>query len=330
MAITAGGGAAKVTVDIVNAMWDNAEKKSLLTNALVAQSIGLAGTAPTMPDIKLGGAPGMPGPPELPADDPMAADRLYDAKRREMEVMTRTAFDRFLSEHFSFDSSFEQSCNWLSSAITQGGTGMNADVEAQLWERGRARILADSERARDELMTVWANRRFPLPPGALANGVNQINLDAGRKLAEQSRDISIKSFDTEMENVRFAVGQALDLRTKAISAAGEYIRVLMLGPQTAMQIAIGLAGIRTEMARTMVQMFTAQLQAVEPQVRMAIAQGELTARAGQANLQSASGAIDAKVRAGVAGAQMYASQAAAGINAINSGSTISGNDSSQV
>lgn len=330
MAVTAGGGAAQVTVDIVNAMWDNAKTQTDRTGALVAAAIGLADPAPQMDPVILDSGYEAPQAPQIEPADPADAERMYDTKRAEMETLISKGFSGFLSQYFPLDSSFTQACSWLARVISDGGTGVNADVESALWQRGRARILADSERAKDEAMSMWANRGFPLPPGALTNQVNQIVLDAGRKLAEVNRDVAVKSFDAELENVRFAVGQALDLRTKAVDAAGNYIRTLMVGPQTAMQLATGLAGLETEMARTMVQMFSAQVAAAEPAVRLAIAQGQVSAQVGQANVNAASGSIEAKVRAGISGAQMAASQASAGINAINASASISGSDSSQV
>lgn len=329
MPITGGGGAAQVTVDIVNNMWDNAQKQTDRTSALVAQAIALADPAPTMAVPEIPDVYEPPPAPELPPNDPDDGENLYDAKRAEMEQLISNSFSTFLNQYFPLDASFTEACDWLSRAIA-GGTGIDPVVEQQLWERGRARVLSDSERAKDEAMATWAHRRFPLPPGALTSQVNLINLDAGRKLAEISRDIAIKSFDTEIENIRFAVAQALDLRMKAVNAAGDYIKTIMLGPQTAMQLATGLTGLRTELARTLVQMYSAQVTAAEPVVRLAIAQGDLTARALQTNVQIAQAGIDAKVRAGVAGAQMAASQASAGINAINAQAQISGNDSSQV
>jgi hypothetical protein len=330
MAITAGGGAAAVVVDIVNAMWDNAQKQTDKTGELVAKAIALADPAPSMEPVVIQADYDPPEAPAIPDGGADEAERIYDAKRMEMETLLTRGFGEFLVTYFPVSPSFQGAVDWLYRAITTGGTGINAGVEQALWQRGRARVLADSERAKDEAMATWANRRFPIPPGALTNSVNQINLDAGRKLAEQSRDISVKSFEAELENVRFAVKEAIDLRLKAMDAAGDYIKTLMLGPQTAMQLATGLAGIESEMARTMVAMFSAQIAAAEPTIRLAIAQGDLSMRSGQANMASETASMEAKVKAGLAGAQMAAAQASAGINGINGQAAISGSDSSQV
>ena len=158
--------------------------------------------------------------------------------------------------------------------------------------------------------------------------IRQIDREASKELSKQSRDIAVKSFDTEVENVRFAVKELLDLRTKALGAALDYIRTLMLGPETAMKLATDLSTLQYELMRALTAMYTAQVSALSPQVQLLIADAELRQKAEKANLDSELAMIDARVRAALAAAQMLGTQAAAGINAIGARASISGNDSS--
>lgn len=325
-----GAGAAVVTTQIINAMWQNAQAKSSAGDARVAQAIGIADPAPQVGQVTLDKSYLPPTVPVLPNEDPNNGEAMYDAQRDQMLAMVTQNFRSFIAEYFPNPEYYESALDWCERAYTDGGSGVNTDVENALWQRGRARILADSERAKDEAMSAWAGRGFPLPPGALTGQVNQINLDAGRKLAEVSRDVAVKSFDTEIENVRFAVTQVLDQRKVALDSAGDYIRTLMLAPQTAMQLATGLARIRSELASNLISLYSAQTAALEPRVRLAITDATLKMQAEQANLQAQVGTIEAKVRAALAGAQMVASMASAGINAINASSSIQGNDSTSV
>lgn len=325
-----GAGAAVTTTQIINAMWQNAQAKSNSGDARVSQAIGIADPAPSLSPVTLDKSYLPPTVPTLPNEDPNNGEAIYNAQRDQMLAMVTQNFRSFIAEYFPHPEYYESALDWCERAYTDGGTGVNTDVENALWQRGRARILADSERAKDEATSTWANRGFPLPPGALTGQVNQITLAAGRALAEVSRDVAVKSFDTEIENVRFAVTQVLDQRKVALDAAGDYIRTLMLGPQTAMQLATGLAGIRSELARNLINLYSAQSAALEPRVRLAITDASLKMQAEQANLQAQVSTIEAKVRAALQGAQMVASMASAGINAINASSSISGSDSSSV
>lgn len=328
--ITDGGGAAQVTVDVINAMWKNAQSKSDAGAANVAQAIALADPAPQLLPVALDKSYIPPGSPTLPNDDPNNGEALYNTQRDQMIAMVTSNFRSFIDEYFPNPEFYENALDWCGRAINQGGTGINTSVESALWQRGRARILGDSERAAAEAEQGWANRRFPLPPGALANQLNQISLDAGRKLAEVSRDVAVKSFETEIENVRFAVKEVLDQRKVALDATGDYIRTLMLGPQTAMQLATGLSNIKSDVARNLVALYSAQTAALQPRVQLAITDANLKLEAAKANLQAVASSVDAKVRAALAGAQLVASMASAGINAIGGRASISGSDSSSV
>lgn len=327
---TGGAGAAVLVSQTFNAMWQNAQNKSNAGNQFITQAIGLADPAPQMtaPTLDTSYVPATV--PILPNDNPNNGEAIYNTQRDQMLAMITTNFRSFIDEFFPNPAYFDAALAWCNDAITTGGSGINTNVETALWQRGRARIMADSERAAAEAEQTWANRGFPLPPGALANQLNQINLDAGRKLAEVSRDIAVKTFDVEIENVRFAVKEVIDQRKVALDAAGDYIRTLMQGPQTAMQLATGLANIRSELARNLVALYSAQNAALEPRVRLAIADAQLRLDGAKSNLSSRIDSIEQKVKAALTGAQMVAAMASAGINAINTQSSISGNDSTSL
>lgn len=324
--ITGGAGAPVMTALGFNALWESAQNKSVASLELVQDAVAAADPAPHMAGVVLDTSYLPPVKPTLPDVDPNDAEAMYNTQRDQMIDLITDNWASFINQWFPRPDWYEDALKWCHDAFTIGGSGLNPAVEQQLWERGRARILADSERAESEAMSTWANRRFPLPPGALTGQINQIRLDAGRKLAEQSRDISVKSFDVEIENVRFAVTKVLDERKVALDATGDYIKTLMLGPQTAMQLTTGLANVRSEAARAMVQLYSAEIAASEPRIRLAITDAQLRQSTNEANLRSDMASLDAKVRAFLAAVQMLASQASAGLNAINVQAQVSGSD----
>lgn len=324
------GGAPTMTAEVINAMWNASVNKSLAGAKFLTDAMAYAVPAPQMANIVLDKSYLPPPPPDFPPMDPNNGEAIYDEKVREMLDMIQKAFDDFLTTYFPDTQAYEDAIAWCERAVTTGGSGINLNVEQALWQRDRARIVADSERATDEAFATWANRRFPLPPGTLTNQVNQINLDMGRKIAESSRSAAIKSFEAELENARVAVKLLMDQKIAALNAAGDYAKVIMLGPQTAMQLATGLSGLQTQYWNAMTAYYTAQVTAAQPMVQLAIADANLQAEVGKANLQSQAASVDSMVKAAMAGAQMMASQAASGINAINAQTSVSGQDSSQV
>jgi len=92
-----------------------------------------------------------------------------------------------------------------------GGTGLPAAVEDALFSRARERDSAESERAVQEAMDVWASRDFSMPPGMLAKQVSALREQGRLKAAELNRDILIEAAKWEIESIRFAVQQGMAL-----------------------------------------------------------------------------------------------------------------------
>lgn len=158
------------------------------------------------------------------------------------DIVDRLAalFAQYIATYFPVDNVTNSYAEeWLQTAIHDGGTGVDTTVEALIWERDRSRIAADASRALDEATNLWAARRFPMPPGALLDVTSRIALKSQDELAKSSREVAIKTFDTEVANVRFAVENAIKLRQVALSSAADYIKALVGG----YQIAQGLSGL---------------------------------------------------------------------------------------
>jgi hypothetical protein len=140
----------------------------------------------------------------------------------------------YVLEYFPMDPALMQSVeSWLVAAIRDGGSGINAAVEAQIWQRDRDRITTEANSAADTAVAGWAARGFPMPPGAAVGAVQDIRVKQSTAIAAVSREAAIKAFEAEIENVRFAITTAVDYRTKALSAAGDYIRAMAVAPNIA-------------------------------------------------------------------------------------------------
>ena len=156
---------------------------------------------------------------------------LYDNDRMEMLQELKNSFTQFMDQYFPPGGYFDKATDWLERALEANGTGIPIIVESAMWERDRARLTGESARAEDEALTAWASRGYTLPPGALVHGLNTIRAGLTNALSTQSRDIAIKVTDVHVENARFAVGQAAQIRSQAIGAAVEYVKALMVSPQ---------------------------------------------------------------------------------------------------
>lgn len=319
------GGASAVVSEVFSTMWNVAKSRTDLADAAVNRVVADSEGWTPIVAPRIEGEVGIPAKPNLEFDG-QEAQNLYDGVRQALEHSIGSQLDQFLTTYFPRQSAYEKAMQWLESA-TQGGTGINPAIEQQLWERDRARILTEASRAENEAGATWANRGFPLPPGALTGQVHQIRIEAQKKLAEQSRDIAIKRFDAGLENARFAVKTIIDASQTALSAASDYIKTIMMGPQLASELALSQVEAKVKMAQAMTSLYSAEVSAAEPAIRLAIAQGDMDMRGMEANAKGEMIALESRVRAAMTFAEMLGAQAAAGLNALNASASISGSDS---
>lgn len=329
---TGGAGAPIVVSNVINAMWQSAQAKADAAMGAADEALSYSDHSPQLQHASVNAEYTPPEKPVLPdmTDDADKAEEIFRAYYGELWEKMVDGFATFIRTYFPDTDYYRDALRWCHTAITQGGTGIRASVENQLWERERARVMADYASAADQSEDDWAARGFPLPPGALTGQLAKLRADAMKALSASSRDIAVKSFEAEIENVRFAVSALLDWRKAALDAALKYINALAGAPDIAMKLATGMAQIKSELARALTALYQAEVAALEPQVRMAITDAELKQRANEANLKASVDTLQAKVQTAMSAVQMLATQAAAGINAIGARASISGGDSSSI
>ena len=324
MALVGLGG---VVEDFMNRAWTRAVAMSDLAEAHTAEALALAGTPPQIAAPGVISAPTLPTAPTLPSLNQTTATALYDSTSGDLVNMLTGLFSGFLAEHFPSGDFIEDAQDWVKRALTVGGSGVNAAVENQLWNRARDRALIDASRSRDALEADWAARRFPTPPGALRHGLLMIDKTAQDAIAEAARAQASEAFNREVENARIAVERAVSLRGLALSSAAEYIRTLAQGPQVAAQVASTIIDSQSRFSASLTEFYRAQVTAAEIPVRVGTTNAELKARTNEANLRVAMETLGQRVSATVANAQMVGTQAAAALNAIHTQAGVSGSDS---
>lgn len=313
-------GPALQTTQIINAKWTNAQEWYLRAFEFGEGVAAGVGTAPQIPLPSLSTDLELVAPPSgLTFDDPDSALAYFDSKNAELSALIDDAFNKMVGIAFPDMTLLADAIRWCKRSINEGGTGINTGVETALWERGRARVLKQAARDTAGVTEKYARAGWPLPPGAMLNDIAMIRQDSRDKLAEQSRDIAIKSFDAEIENVRFAITTAGNLFTQALQAVSDYVKTVMLGPQIAAQLATSMSGLKNEAARTLVSLYQAQSAALEPFLRLEITDAELKERAQEANLRAKSESDQMRANAALANMKMIGDGAAASLNGIGAG-----------
>lgn len=291
-------------------------------DAQTEAALALIPNAPQANEVDIAATITMPTAPVIEGMTSAELTALYQGTADEIEALLGQGLTNFYTTYFPLGAELAAARAWVETAITTGGTGIPAAVEEQIWERDRARILRDSARASDEVISRWAGRGYPLPPGALNNQISVIEQDARDKIAQASRDRAIEQAKIEIENIRFAVDKAITMRTAAVQAAGDYLRTLALGPQLGVQLATSQVEAKTRMAQALTSFYQAEVSAQELPVRLAIADAQADVTIRQANLAAQTDNIKARVALVEAAAQSAGSAAAAAMNALGARTAI--------
>lgn len=98
--------------------------------------------------------------------------------------------------------------------IEDGGTGLGEDVEAALWERGRARQAILNARTYNEAGEFFASKGYTIPPGALGGKLTEA-------LAEQTRADAQLNFEILVEQARLARAQSEYSMQAALTLEGQ-------------------------------------------------------------------------------------------------------------
>lgn len=256
------------------------------------------------------------------------------APNQDLESLFRTAFGNAfgdfsgelqdaIAQFFTYFPEFDQclqqtSDNWICDTITNGGTGIPAAVENQIWDRARAREVQEANRMEDEAVTAYAARGFSLPPGALADRTLTVQQDASNKVSTINRDIAIKNIEIEIENIRFAVDQATRLRLGIIAALNDFIRAFLLP----VQLGIDKARAQVEAKTRLWDVTNGYYSAIVglENARVNARNGYLSHYSSIVNNESAqfTARTELRVKAAVAAAQYAGEAAAAALSANNS------------
>lgn len=133
---------------------------------------------------------------------------------------------------------------WICNTIQNGGTGIPANIEQAIFDRGQSRELRIYTTKYNDIIDDWASRGFFLPGGVVQNMIDRQADEMSEKLSTLNRDVLIKNKEIEIENIRFAVDKAIALRLGAIQAAVGYVAAWMMIPKIAAETASAIAQAR--------------------------------------------------------------------------------------
>ncbi len=155
---------------------------------------------------------------------------LFDTKYLELVALLTDKFTAFQSTYFPNDGAiYSQAETWLNDALSNPDQAIPAAVAAQLLTDTKSQAYTAAVVETDAVMATFAARRFPLPSGAAASAVLQINQKAQESIADAGRKLMMGYVD----QLRFAVEKTMAMRQESMSSAVAYITALASGPDMA-------------------------------------------------------------------------------------------------
>jgi hypothetical protein len=222
----------------------------------------------------------------------------------------------FLDTYFpNFAACLQSSIDdWICDTITEGGTGIPAAVENQIWERSRAKEVLDGQRVKNDLTTQWAARGWSMPTGVLTSQLMQVDQEVQSKISTHARDVAIKQIDVEIENIRFAVQNGIQLRLGIVAALVEYMRAYMTPWQMAIDKAAALVDAKSRLWQSSAAYYNALIAAAELQLKYDSLLIERGLGANKLSVDQVIGTVTNRVNAAMAAAEAMGTMAAAALS----------------
>lgn len=192
--------------------WNNPQKP-------VIDLVSAPGAAPELntPDIPQAPDVALPTPPTL---DTIILPSPPNTNLPEFN-------EELLPENFTFDDAI--SFNWQDSpynseiwdtlldkvvdGIRNGGTGLGADVEAELWDRAQRRQQTDNEKLYRETEEYFASRGWEIPPGAMVGRLAEVAQEIAKNNTDLNGKIAIEQAELALKNTQFLIEKGINLET---------------------------------------------------------------------------------------------------------------------
>lgn len=159
----------------------------------------------------------------------------------------------------------------LTEWVDGAATGLDADVEAAIWNRMRDREQTAGAQLAEDAIRQFAVRGFSRPPGAMAIALQKAAQAIADNSVTASREIAIQQAQLEQANRRFAFETAIGVETTLIGYASQIA-------SRALDAAKYVAGLGIEIFRAEVARYQAEIQTftARAEVYKALLQAELS------------------------------------------------------
>jgi hypothetical protein len=172
--------------------------------------------------------------------------------------------------------------------LSEGGTGLNEATEQAIYDRATFRLATEEQAAYDQIMNLFADHGYMLPPGALAGQILEIENKILRTREDINNDILIQQSKLAQENTHFIIDRSINWEKQLMDFVSQY-------QMRALDAAKFVVLSAIEVYKGKVAAYTARLEAYKAQavVYSARIQGEIAkAEFYKAQIQGIMGSVE--------------------------------------
>jgi len=252
---------------------------------------------------------------------PTAADStiVYETELAKLIALLSNELAGFFNTYYPLASdAFDEATTWLVNTITNGGTGINASIEDQAWQRGRERLVADGRRVESQISTGYAAKGYFFPSGSMLKKIEQSRYEQAANSGIASTSIATKQLEIEIETIKFAIGKALESRSMAMQAAADYIRAVATAPASAVRVSELNTDVQAKMMSAAANWYGTRLERDKIVLSSKLAEMESRDAIYKHRRENATQNDEVKVRALASAADVFARTASAALSSLNS------------
>ena len=159
--------------------------------------------------------------------------------------------------------------------IRNGGTGLGATIEEELYDRALARQETENERLYQEVENYFEARGFTLPVGAMAGRLAEVAREVSRNNTEINSKIMIDQAQLAQANTHFIIEQGIRLEGMLRDFFNAQANRAFEASRTIAQIGIELFNANVNKFNAKVGAYQAQAAVYESKIKAALTQAEI-------------------------------------------------------
>jgi hypothetical protein len=156
----------------------------------------------------------------------------------------------------------------LLSKIQNGGTGLNATIEGNIWNRDVERLAEVLEDNITDTMNRFSGRGFTAPPGVLAAQVQELQINHTNERAQQSRDVAIEQAKIADQNTRAFLESGLSWENVQISHANNIANRSLEAEKSVIEFGISLFNSKVTKFNAEIARYQAKDLEVQSEIRI--------------------------------------------------------------